>query len=98
MGSDCYIHILYGCPLKPATRVLKCFDSPNTSSPIEAKEIYEDSIDLLFHLKMKAQIDVLEASQQIFILVHKSPPSLNQSQLRIILQHKEKQINKNKPT
>lgn len=86
MGTDCYIHILHSCPLKPASRFLQCFDSPNSSSTIEAKEIKVDPINLLLHLKVEAHINILEACQQVFILVHKGPSSLNQTQLRSILQ------------
>ena len=63
MGSDSYIHVFYSCPLKPATRFFKCFYSPNTSSSIKTKEIKEDTINLLFNLKVEAEINILESCQ-----------------------------------
>lgn len=79
MGSDSYVHILYSCPFKPASRLLQGFNSPDTSSSIETKEIKEYPINLLFHLKVETQINVLETSQQVLVLVHKNPSSLNKS-------------------
>lgn len=63
MGSDCYIHVFYSCPLEPATGFFKCFYSPNTSSSIKTKEIKEDTINLLFNLKVEAEINILESCQ-----------------------------------
>ena len=79
MSSDSYVHILNGCSFKPTSRFLKGFDSPHSSGSIEAKEIQEDTINLLLNLEMKTQIDVLETSQQVLVFVHKRPPSLNQT-------------------
>ena len=79
MSSDSYVHILNSGPFKPASRFLQGFNSPNTSSSIETKEIKEHPINLLFHLKVETQINVLETSQQVLILVHERPSSLNQT-------------------
>ena len=63
MGSDCYIHVFYNYPLKPITRFFKCFYSPNTDSSIKTKEIKEDPVNLLFNLKVEAEINILESCQ-----------------------------------
>lgn len=63
MGTDCYIHVFYSSSLKPATRFFKCFYSPNTSSSIKTEKVKEDPINLLFNLKVEAQINVLESCQ-----------------------------------
>lgn len=79
MGSNSYVHILHGCPFKPATWLLQGLDSPNTRSTIKTKEIKKYPINLLLHLKVKTQIDVLKTGQQVLVLVYKSPSGLNQA-------------------
>lgn len=79
MCANSNVHILDGGPLQPPARLLQRLNPPYTGSPIEAKEIEEDPINLLLHLKMKSQIDELQPRKQILILVHKRPPCLDQS-------------------
>jgi hypothetical protein len=62
------IHILHGCPLKPASRFFQSLDPPNSSSSIEPKEVQEDPIDLLLHFKVEAKVDILKAGQEALIL------------------------------
>jgi len=80
------IHILHGCPLKPASRFFQSLDPPNSSSSIEPKEVQEHSIHLLFHLKVEAKINILQPSQQVLILIHKGPSCLHEPKFIIVLQ------------
>jgi hypothetical protein len=86
MCSDSYVHILHCRPLHPPPRIFKCLNSPHSCSTIEPKEIEKGSIDLLLHLKMEAQIYVLQSGQQIFILVYERPSCLNQSNIILSLE------------
>lgn len=61
VGTDSNVHVLDGGAFHPPARILQCLYSPHPSSPIESKEIYENAVHLLFHLKVKAQIDVLKS-------------------------------------
>ncbi|KAJ8461341.1 hypothetical protein OPV22_034267 [Ensete ventricosum] len=54
---------------KPPAGLLQCCDPPNARSPIKPEEVAEDSIHLLLHLEMEAEVDVLETSQQALIPV-----------------------------
>lgn len=85
MCSHGNVHVLHGCPVEPPSGIFQSFDPPHPGRPIEAEEVQEHSIHLLLHLEMEAQVDVLETSEQVFVLVHELPPRLNQSQLGIIL-------------
>jgi hypothetical protein len=90
MGTNSNVHVLDGRALHPPTRILQCLYPPHPSSPIESKEIYENAVHLLFHLKVKAQIYILKSSKEVFILVHKCPSRLYQSQFLIVLKQKKK--------
>ena len=70
VSTDSYVHVLDCCPLEPATRLLQRLDPPHASSAIETEEIEEKAIYLLLHLKMEAQVDVLESREQVLVLVH----------------------------
>lgn len=94
VGPDCDIHIFHSCSFKPPSRLFECLDSPNTGGSVETKEIQEHPINLLLHLKVEAQINVLETSQQVLVLVHKRPSSLNQTKLGIVLQHERNKARK----
>jgi hypothetical protein len=71
MSSDSHIHVFYSSAFQPPTTLFKSFDSPHTCSPIEAKKVDEHTIHLLLHLKVKRQIYVLKASEQILVFVNK---------------------------
>lgn len=60
MCSNRNVHIFNCGSFEPPTRFFQCLDSPNASSPIETKETQKMAVDLLFNLKMEAQIDVLQ--------------------------------------
>ena len=59
MSTDSYIHVFNSCSLQPTTTILQGFDSPNTSSSIEAKEVDKDTVNLLFDFEVERQVYVL---------------------------------------
>ena len=59
MSTNSNVHVLNSCPFQPATTVFKGFNSPNTSSSIESKEVDKHAIDLLLNLKVEWQVYVL---------------------------------------
>ncbi len=77
MSPDSHIHVFHSGAFQPPTTLLKCFNPPHACSAVEAKEVKEHTIDLLFHLKVEWQIYVLKTSEQILVLVHKWPPRLH---------------------
>jgi hypothetical protein len=86
MCSDSYVHILHCSPLHPSSRIFKRLNSPHSSSTVEPKEIEKCPIHLLLHLKMEAQIYVLQSGQQIFFLVYERPSCLNQPNIILSLE------------
>lgn len=85
MCPDSDVHVLNSGPVEPAPGVLQRLDPPHPSRPIEPEEVQERAIHLLLHLKMEAQVDVLQPSQQVLVLVHKRPTRLHQPYLRLPL-------------
>lgn len=57
------VHVFDSSPLQPTTRVLQSLNPPHTSGSIEPKEINENTVHLLFYLKVKRQINVLQPCQ-----------------------------------
>jgi len=83
--ADGDVHVLDGGALHPAAGVLEGLDAPHAGRAVEAKEVEVDAIDLLLDLEVEAQVDVLQPGQQVLVLVHEAPTSLDQTKLRVLL-------------
>lgn len=86
MCTDSNIHVLDSSSLQPSSRILKSFGPPHSGRPIESEEVKEHTINLLLHLKMERQIDVLQPCEKILIFVYKRPSNLHKTKLWISLQ------------
>jgi hypothetical protein len=85
VSADGDVHVLDGGALHPAARVLQRLDAPHAGRAVEAEEVEVDAIDLLLDLEVEAQVDVLQPRQQVLVLVHEAPASLDQAELRVLL-------------
>jgi hypothetical protein len=53
MSPDSHIHVFHSGAFQPPTTLLKRFNPPHACSAVEAEEVKEHTIDLLFHLKVE---------------------------------------------
>lgn len=53
MSANCNVHVFHCCSFEPTAGLFQGFDPPDAGGSVEAEEVEEHSVDLLFDFEME---------------------------------------------